>query len=105
MEIERGLTGTSDEPAGSGPIARLNNEFALVELEADHSANGVRLKIKSVRTGRVAYLDPLQLEVLTWLPVEEYVRHLETPFGPDKQEDLSIFSAMGRPPGPGDERH
>jgi hypothetical protein len=103
VEIKGRPTEASSEPAGSGPIARLNNEFALVELEADHSANGVRLKIRSVRTGRVAYLDPLQLEVLTWLPVEEYVRHLETPFGPDEDEDLSIFSEMGRPPGSGGE--
>jgi hypothetical protein len=71
---------------------RLNNEFALVELETDYSANGVRLKITSTRTGRVAYLDPLQLEVLTWLPVEEYIHYLETPFGPE-EEDLRAFPA------------
>lgn len=68
---------------------RLNNEFALVELEPDYSANGVRLKIRSVRTGRVAYLDPLQLEVLTWMPIDEYLHCLETPFGPE-EEDLRI---------------
>ncbi len=70
-------------PNGAASTLRLNNEFALVELDVDRSANGVRLKIHSVRTGRTAYLDPLQLEVLTWLPVEAYISQLQTPFGPD----------------------
>jgi hypothetical protein len=74
---------------------QLNNEFALVELEKDYSANGVRLKVASSRTGRVAYLDPLMLEVLTWLPPEQMLGHLETPFGPE-DEDIRIAPLQER---------
>lgn len=65
---------------------RLSNEYALVELSKDHSANGERLKIRSTRTGRVTYLDPLLLEALTWTPTEQIAANLETPFGPDDDD-------------------
>lgn len=67
---------------------KLNNEFALVRLEVDKTANGERLRIVSSRTGRSRSLDPLMLEVLTWLPVEHFISALSTPFGPEP--DLGV---------------
>jgi hypothetical protein len=70
---------------------RLNNEFALVELTVDHHANGERLRITSMRTGFSRSLDPLMLEVLTWLPIEHLIAALDTPFGPEP--DLGVVRA------------
>lgn len=41
------------------------SEFARVEVQRDESANGVRLRIRSLLTGDTVYLDPLELEALT----------------------------------------
>ena len=46
----------------------IKNEFAAVEVEVDEEANGPRLKIKDLETGKTIYLDPLELENLTWVP-------------------------------------
>lgn len=40
----------------------IENEFGGVILTKDTSANGARLKMEGLRTGTVAYLDPLELE-------------------------------------------
>lgn len=64
----------------------LNNEYALVELSVDRDANGERLRIRSAKTGRVTYLDPLLLEALTWTPTEQIAANLRTPFGPDDDD-------------------
>ncbi|WP_217562262.1 hypothetical protein [Streptomyces sp. GbtcB6] len=42
----------------------------IVRLEPDSAANGQRLKITSVLTGDVQYVDALMLETLTWIPDE-----------------------------------
>lgn len=73
--------------------ARLNNEFALVHVEVDRRPNGQRLRITSTRTGRSRTLDPLMLEVLTWLPLEHFLDALETPFGPEP--DLGVVMPPG----------
>lgn len=49
----------------------LRNEFAYVSVELDEGANGQRLKICDLRTGRVGYLDPLELESLAWSTHED----------------------------------
>lgn len=49
----------------------LRNEFAYVSVELDEGANGPRLKISDLRTGRVGYLDPLELESLAWSTHED----------------------------------
>ncbi len=46
----------------------LTSEFAAVGLSIDHDGNGPRLRIEDLKTGRVGYLDPLELETLAWLP-------------------------------------
>jgi hypothetical protein len=44
----------------------LRSEFAHIRLEVDTSGNGPRLRIEDVKTGKVGYLDPLELECLAW---------------------------------------
>jgi hypothetical protein len=58
-----------DEPAavtGAGGI--VGSEFASVGVEVDATANGPRLRLTDIRTGRVRFLDALELETLVWLP-------------------------------------
>lgn len=44
----------------------IRNEFAYVSVELDTESNGQLLKICDLRTGKVGYLDPLELETLAW---------------------------------------
>lgn len=46
----------------------VESEFASVSLRIDHEGNGPRLRIEDLRTGRIGYLDALELETLAWLP-------------------------------------
>ncbi|NKQ54196.1 hypothetical protein HFP15_15010 [Amycolatopsis sp. K13G38] len=46
----------------------VGSEFAEVGLRIDHAANGPRLRLEDLRSGRVRYLDALELETLVWLP-------------------------------------
>ena len=55
----------------------LKNEFATVEVARDDSANGSRLLIKDLQTGRQVYLDPLELEALTRAPHSQFARWLD----------------------------
>jgi hypothetical protein len=50
------------------PLGEVSSEFASVALTVDHHANGPRLRIEDLRTGRVGFLDALELETLAWLP-------------------------------------
>jgi hypothetical protein len=52
----------------------LANEFAAVSLELDHAANGVRLKITDLQSGRVIYLDPFELASLTAATPDDFDR-------------------------------
>jgi ketosteroid isomerase-like protein len=46
----------------------VQSEFAAVEVSLDESGNGRRLKLEDLKSGRVGYLDALELETLAWLP-------------------------------------
>ena len=46
----------------------VGNEFAEVSVRIDLSANSRRVRIEDLKSGRVRYLDPLELETLVWLP-------------------------------------
>jgi hypothetical protein len=46
----------------------VENEFATVAVQVDEAANGPRLRLEDMRTGRVRFLDALELETLVWLP-------------------------------------
>ncbi|RDI94795.1 dihydrodiol dehydrogenase [Meiothermus sp. QL-1] len=76
----------------------LTNEFTTVLVEKIQTRNGERLRISAPRMGYSVELDPLELEALTWQPVETFSRLLSTPFGPDEEgvearplSDLILF--------------
>lgn len=50
----------------------IRNEFALVRISMDESANGMRLLIEDMATGNFIYLDPLELEALTRADHEDF---------------------------------
>lgn len=51
---------------GKGDV--VENEFASVAVRVDTDANALRLRVEDLRTGRVRYLDALELETIVWLP-------------------------------------
>lgn len=51
---------------GLSPI--IASEFAEVSVSIDAEANSARLRLEDLRTGRVRFLDALELETLVWLP-------------------------------------
>ena len=51
-----------------GPAPIIGSEFAEVAVSLDDEANSPRLRIEDLRTGRVRFLDALELETLVWLP-------------------------------------
>ncbi|CAM5739715.1 hypothetical protein MAUB1S_01222 [Mycolicibacterium aubagnense] len=51
-----------------GPL--VGNEFAEVAVAFDVQGNSPRLRLEDMRTGRVRFLDALELETITWLPDE-----------------------------------
>jgi hypothetical protein len=68
---------------GSGPTvvpdvgAVVGSEFAEVAVSIDVQANSPRLKLVDRRTGRVRFLDALELETNVWLPDERLNRLLD----------------------------
>ena len=54
--------------ASSEAMAVVENEFASVAVSVDHAGNSPRLRLEDLRSGRVGYLDALELETLAWLP-------------------------------------
>jgi hypothetical protein len=46
----------------------VGNEFAEVSVRIDEDANSRRLRLEDLTSGRVRYLDALDLETLIWLP-------------------------------------
>jgi hypothetical protein len=59
------------EDEGSGASAAggvVDSEFADVAVTVDTTANGPRLRLQDRRTGRVRFLDALELETIIWLP-------------------------------------
>lgn len=46
----------------------VDSEFADVSVEVDIEANGPRLRLEDRRSGRVRFLDALELETIIWLP-------------------------------------
>ena len=55
----------------------VDSEFADVSVEVDTKANGPRLRLEDRRTGRVRFLDALELETIIWLPEGDLSRLLD----------------------------
>lgn len=62
------------DPVGDGVVG---NEFADVAVRVDTTANSPRLRLEDLRTGRVRFLDALELETLVWLPEGHLVQLLD----------------------------
>ncbi|RFU70500.1 hypothetical protein D0469_06085 [Peribacillus saganii] len=58
-------------------VFMLKNEFAYVSVQVDQSANGDRLMITDVRTGKTSFFDPLELECLLWSTHKELTSFLD----------------------------
>jgi hypothetical protein len=74
MSIHLGDHGPHDL-AGIGPV--VGSEFAEVSVNLDARANSVRLRLEDLRTGRVRYLDALELETIIWLAEGHLTRLLD----------------------------
>jgi hypothetical protein len=57
-----------DGPVVAGRGGSVHSEFADVTAVVDATANGPRLRLEDRRTGRVRFLDALELEAVIWLP-------------------------------------
>lgn len=62
------MAGTADGTAMDGTVA---NEFAAVQASIDTAANSPRLRLEDLKTGRVRFLDALELETLVWASDED----------------------------------
>jgi hypothetical protein len=67
MTIEFGDSESVDVP-GDGPV--IGSEFAQVSVTFDTTGNAPRLRLQDLRSGRLRYLDALELETIIWLPEE-----------------------------------
>jgi hypothetical protein len=74
MSIEMGDRGPHDIP-GIGPV--VGSEFAEVSVNVDNSGNAPRLRLEDLRTGRVRFLDALELETIIWLSDDHLSRLLD----------------------------
>lgn len=63
-------------------IIVVKNEFAEAHVRKVRTRNGERLEIHSPKLGYTIYLDALELEAISWQPVETFSRMLENPWGP-----------------------
>lgn len=61
--VGSGSSGADDTAAGDV----VGSEFAEVAVTFDRSGNGVRLRLEDRRTGRIRFLDALELETIVWL--------------------------------------
>ena len=64
----------------------VGNEFAEVSVRVDEQANSRRLRLEDLASGRVRYLDALELETLVWLP-EGHLAKLLDPSADRWRED------------------
>jgi hypothetical protein len=51
---------------GIGPV--IGSEYAQISVTFDAEGNAPRLRLQDLRTGRVRFLDALELETMVWLP-------------------------------------
>jgi hypothetical protein len=68
------------------PADIIGNEFAEVSVQIDGEANSRRLRLEDLGSGKVRYLDALELETLVWLP-EGNLRKLLDPSADRWRED------------------
>jgi hypothetical protein len=67
---------------------QVSSEFAQIAWRTEHEGNGPRLRLEDLRSGRVRFLDALELESLIWLPDERLDRILDPSFHRWRDGDL-----------------
>jgi hypothetical protein len=65
---ERNELPDEQDHAVQGTGGLVDSEFADVAVTVDTLANGPRLRLEDRRTGRVRFLDALEVETIIWLP-------------------------------------
>lgn len=62
------MTGPDQGPSGElSPREIVGSEFAEVAVSFDHAGHSTRLRLEDLRTGRVRFLDALELETIVWI--------------------------------------
>jgi hypothetical protein len=84
-------TAVSDNSTGAGPANSpdpgvVGSEFAEIKVAVDRQGNGPRLRLEDLRSGRVRYLDALELETIIWL-ADGHLRQLLDPSADRWRED------------------
>lgn len=74
MTIEFGDSDAVDVPR-VGPV--IGSEFAQVSVNFDTAGNSPRLRLEDLRSGRVRYLDAMELETLIWVSDERLTSLLD----------------------------
>ncbi|WP_433709362.1 hypothetical protein ACQP2U_22915 [Nocardia sp. CA-084685] len=64
----------------------VHSEFAQLRVGIDETANGPRLRLEDLKSGRVRLLDALELETIVWL-AEGHMERLLDPSADRWQED------------------
>jgi hypothetical protein len=62
--------------AAPPPRLVLRNEFATVEVLLDETANGPRLLVRDLETGRQVHLDALEMESLTRMNHDDFAERV-----------------------------
>ncbi|MFI9408644.1 hypothetical protein [Nocardia gamkensis] len=82
-----GIPGTNNGNDSRGrEFDVIHSEFAQVRVGVDETANGPRLRLEDLKTGRVRYLDALELETIVWL-AEGHMERLLDPSADRWRED------------------
>lgn len=79
------MAAAAEAETGYTPVTEyieVANEFAYVLVRKVLTRNGARIEIFSPKLGYRAYLDPMNLESITWTPGDVFDKLLESPFGP-----------------------
>jgi hypothetical protein len=81
------MSGVPPSGGVTGPVdGTVDSEFAQVSVAIDGEGNGPRLRLEDRRTGRVRFLDALELEAIVWLP-DGHLRQLLDPSADRWRED------------------
>lgn len=72
---------TADTRAGI-----VHSEFAQIRVDIDHEGLSPRLRLEDLRTGRVRFLDALELETIVWL-LDDHLASLLDPSSDRWRED------------------
>jgi hypothetical protein len=78
-----------------GVGAVIGSEFANVSVRFDTTGNAARVRLEDLRTGRVRYLDALELEAIIWLSEQRLTTLLDPSDNRWRDEDAQSDSTPG----------